>query len=124
MKAIAADSEDEAGAPPRQPSNDEIDTSSTSGAQAVDGEPSPELATSAASPVTLRTGTKIADVINMLSRPDGATIDALVRATDWLPHTTRAALTGLRKRGCAIERSRTDAGHSVYRLTQPRQQGL
>ena len=33
-----------------------------------------------------------------------ATIDQLAAAMGWLPHTTRAALTGLRKRGFGIER--------------------
>jgi len=38
----------------------------------------------------------------MLSRKSGATLEALVDATGWLPHTTRAALTGLRKRGYTV----------------------
>lgn len=50
--------------------------------------------------------TKSADVIALMQRPDGATLDELVAATGWLPHTTRAALTGLRKKGHAIERSK------------------
>ena len=41
----------------------------------------------------------------MLSAEQGATIEALIAATGWLPHTTRAVLTGLRKRGYAIERT-------------------
>ena len=40
----------------------------------------------------------------MLAKDKGATLDALIEATGWLPHTTRAAITGLRKRGFAIER--------------------
>ena len=40
----------------------------------------------------------------MLSRERGATLDALTEATGWLPHTTRAALTRLRKKGYVIER--------------------
>jgi len=53
----------------------------------------------------------------MTSRPEGATLAAIIKATGWLPHSTYAALTGLRKRGYALERSRTDdAGPSVYRL--------
>ena len=63
-----------------------------------------------------RAGSKQALVIGMLSAKTGATIDALVDATGWLPHTTRAALTGLRKRGFAIERSRTDGAASIYRI--------
>lgn len=50
------------------------------------------------------TGTKTAMVIDLLRRDSGATLDELTGATSWLPHTTRAALTGLRKRGYAIEK--------------------
>ena len=34
-----------------------------------------------------------------MKRAKGATLDELIEATDWLPHTTRAALTGLRNAG-------------------------
>ena len=71
-----------------------------------------------------RSGTKIDDVVKMLSRPEGATLEAIIKATGWLPHTTYAALTGLRKRGYALERSRHDnVGRSVYRLAPPSQTG-
>ena len=41
----------------------------------------------------------------------------LVAATGWLPHTTRAALTGLRKRGYAVGIDRADKVRgSVYRI--------
>lgn len=54
-------------------------------------------------------------VIALLKRPDGATTAELIEATGWLPHTTRAALAGLRKKGHAIERgTRGDA--TCYRL--------
>jgi hypothetical protein len=43
-----------------------------------------------------RTGSKRALVIGLLQRAKGATLDELVEATGWLPHTTRAAPTGLR----------------------------
>jgi len=125
MKAIVGDNEDSMGAPGRDPSADEVEAGPTGGAhQAVESEQSPELDAPAASPVAPRSGTKIDDVVKMLSRPEGATIDALVTATGWLPHTTRAALTGLRKRGYAVGRSRAgDGGPSVYRLTRPSQSG-
>jgi hypothetical protein len=51
------------------------------------------------SPSSPRSGTKIAQVIDLLRRSDGVTLPELVAATGWLPHTTRAALTGRRKRG-------------------------
>ena len=63
-----------------------------------------------------RDGSKQALLISMLSAKAGATIDALIDATGWLPHTTRAALTGLRKRGFSVERSRADGEASVYRI--------
>jgi hypothetical protein len=66
-------------------------------------------------PSAPREGTKLAQVIELLRRHDGATIGDLTAATGWLAHTTRAALTGLRKRGYAvtINRSNKERG-SIY----------
>ena len=64
-----------------------------------------------------RAGSKQALVVEMLSQEPGATLDALIEATGWLPHTTRAALTGLRKRGVAVERFRHETMGSLYRIT-------
>jgi hypothetical protein len=64
-----------------------------------------------------RDGSKLALVIDLLLRSDGATIVDLTEATGWLPHTTRAALTGLRKRGYAVLRERVGPGDSVYRIS-------
>lgn len=63
-----------------------------------------------------RAGSKQALVVTMLSKDKGVTLDALVEATGWLPHTTRAAMTGLRKRGFAIERTRHETKGSLYRI--------
>lgn len=63
-----------------------------------------------------RPGTKQALVITLLSRPGGATLDDLIAATGWLPHTTRAALTGLRQKGYALTRSKCPDGKSIYCL--------
>jgi len=63
-----------------------------------------------------RAGSKQALVIEMLSKDRGATLDALIEATGWLPHTTRAALTGLRKRGFAVERIPNETKGSLYRI--------
>jgi len=49
---------------------------------------------------------KIKTVIALLGRDDGATLEEMMAATGWLPHTVRAALTGLRKKGHAIEKSK------------------
>jgi hypothetical protein len=92
---------------------------------AAAGAPAPSIASAdssqiAASPrseLTIpRQGSKLAEVMALLGRKQGVGIEELTSATGWLPHTTRAALTGLRKRGCAIERSRSEAGGSIYRI--------
>ena len=71
----------------------------------------------ASPPTSPRGGTKIAQVVELLQRGDGATLAELVAATDWLPHTTRAALTGLRKRGYVVTIDQADkARGSVYRI--------
>ena len=75
--------------------------------------------TAAAKPAkgTPREGTKIAQVINLLQRDPGATLDDLIAATGWLPHTARAALTGLRHRGYEVRLERGDKGRaSTYRV--------
>ena len=69
-------------------------------------------------PSISRPGSKLMEVIELLRRDSGATIDELIGATDWLPHTTRAALTGLRKRGHAITRDRSN-GVTRYILRAP-----
>ncbi|MEJ7927929.1 DUF3489 domain-containing protein [Sphingobium sp. AN641] len=58
---------------------------------------------------------KSAAVLTMLRQDEGATLDELVAATGWLPHTTRAALSELRKKGHAIERGKREQV-SIYHL--------
>jgi hypothetical protein len=77
----------------------------------------------ASTPKFPRRGTKIAGVIELLQGNDGVTLAELVANTGWLPHTARAALTGLRKRGYAVVIDRADkARGSVYR-TEPSEMG-
>ena len=66
-----------------------------------------------------RQGTKIATVIEMLRSPSGASIEDLTMATEWQPHTTRAAITGLRKRGLVVERTKEERRKriaTIYRI--------
>jgi hypothetical protein len=51
----------------------------------------------------------------LLQRRHGATLNELIEATHWLAHTTRAALTRLRKRGYAVVIDRSERG-SFYRI--------
>ncbi|WP_019903530.1 DUF3489 domain-containing protein [Methylobacterium sp. 77] len=64
-----------------------------------------------------RSGTKQALIIAMLQRDEGATVADLMAATSWLAHSTRAALTGLRKRGMTLTKGCDAEGRTVYRLT-------
>ena len=64
----------------------------------------------------VRSGTKKAKVIGLLGRADGASIDDICALTGWLAHTTRAALTGLRKDGMVIEMVRREGGVTHYRI--------
>ena len=70
-----------------------------------------------AAPQLNRGGTKQARVIAMLERDAGATLGELVAATGWLPHTTRAALTGLRHKGFILDKSKREDGTTVYRIS-------
>jgi hypothetical protein len=85
--------------------------------QSPDGGRSEETAAGVRSSAP-REGTKLAQVIALLERAEGATISDLTTATGWLAHTTRAALTGLRKRGYTVELDKgTDGKESRYRIT-------
>jgi Protein of unknown function (DUF3489) len=64
-----------------------------------------------------RDGSKLTLVIEHLQRADSATIVDLTQATGWLPHTTRAVLAGLRKRGYPVIHDRIGGGDSVYRVS-------
>jgi hypothetical protein len=75
----------------------------------------PAQARKAGSEAGPREGSKKAHVLSLLSRPEGATIDDLLTATGWLPHTTRAALTGLRKEGYEFVKNKNAKGETVYR---------
>jgi|GEM_PF-1160383 len=54
--------------------------------------------------------TKKAKLIALLSRKNGADVPSLSETLGWLPHTTRAALTGLRKAGYEITSSKSGNG--------------
>ena len=63
--------------------------------------------------------TKKSKVREMLARPEGATLEAICKATGWQPHSARAMLSGFRKEGCVVERAGSrdgNAGGSVYRI--------
>lgn len=64
-----------------------------------------------------RAGTKQAVLVEMLERPEGATIEEMMKATGWLSHTVRGALAGaLKKRlGLKIDSEKVEGRGRVYR---------
>lgn len=52
----------------------------------------------------------------LLKRPQGASIEELSKATGWLPHSCRAKISGLRKAGFKIEKSKSAARKLTYRI--------
>jgi hypothetical protein len=61
--------------------------------------------------------TKTDLVLSLLRRDEGASLDELVVATSWLPHSARAALTGLRKKGHTVTLDKTGERH-CYRVAE------
>jgi len=78
---------------------------------------------------TPRTGTKQALMIDLLKRPEGATVEQIAAATGWQHHTIRGAISGALKKklGLTVEATRTrevgpnrtgaKGSTTVYRIT-------
>jgi Protein of unknown function (DUF3489) len=147
LQAIGVETEDAApeGATPA----DTGATSGEAGVQAVEGPAHSTAADSAATPAkgkrkakaakpgnpapaekpTPRTGTKQALMIDLLTRPEGATVEQIAAATGWQHHTIRGAISGALKKklGLAVEATRTrevgpnkpgtKCSTTVYRIT-------
>ena len=69
-------------------------------------------------PVKLRTGTKLALMIEMLRRPEGATVDQIMDATGWQRHSVRGAFAGALKKklGLAVTSEKVEDRGRVYRV--------
>ena len=63
--------------------------------------------------------TKRDQLAAMLLRDEGATINDMIAATGWLPHTVRAVMTGLKKLGYTIDSDKID-GLRTYRAVEPK----
>ncbi len=81
---------------------------------ATGGDAAPER-TGAAATQQPRPGGKLGRVLDALGGAGGATLAEMAELTGWQPHTTRAALTRLRRRGHALERLDLD-GRKAYLL--------
>lgn len=61
--------------------------------------------------------TKAAAVTKLLSRNRGATLAEIMVMTSWQPHSSRAFLTGLRKKGRVLIKEARKNGETAYRLS-------
>ena len=87
------------------------DSATTRGTAAIAAEPAPPS-------TEAKVSSKVSQVLDLLRRPTGAGLDELIAATGWLPHITRAALTGLRKKGHLLISEKVE-GLRRYRIEGP-----
>jgi hypothetical protein len=69
-------------------------------------------------PAAPKAASKQQQLAALIVRDEGATLDQMIAATGWLPHTTRAALTGLKKKGYVISSDKVN-GVRTYRAVAP-----
>ena len=67
-----------------------------------------------------RTNSKQVDVIEMLRRPDGVTIEAIMKATGWQQHSVRGFFAGVvrKKLSLKLESAKSDDGNRVYHIVE------
>lgn len=65
---------------------------------------------------TITVPSKPQQILDLLNRDCGASLVELATLANWLPHSTRAYLTGLRKKGHVIDSDKVD-GVRRYRLS-------
>ena len=61
---------------------------------------------------------KAAIITKLLTRSKGATVPEMREATGWQPHSVRAFLSGLRKKGYSLSKEQRKSGEIAYRLTR------
>jgi len=66
-----------------------------------------------------RSGTRSDQLLSLLRRENGASLADIIAATNWLPHSARAALTGLRTKGVAIDKRKVDGVTRYFVAQEP-----
>lgn len=91
----------------------------TIGARKAKPDPAPKSeAPEAPKPVAIRAGTKQAQIIALLQRPEGASIGEIVEATGWQAHSARGMISGALKKklGLAITSAKEQGRGTVHRI--------
>ena len=67
-----------------------------------------------------REGSKSAAVVELLKRPDGATLKEIMKATGWQPHSVRGFISGTlgKKMRLKVESAKREDGERVYSLSK------
>ena len=99
-------------------------------AEAHPDDDGPEPATDEPQPRRQREGTKQAQMIAMLKRPEGATVEQLAEALNWARHTVRGAMAGALKKKLGLtittervrcvgpNREGARGSYSIYRVIE------
>ena len=83
----------------------------------LDADPQPTAAETP-TPVNIRAGTKQAQIIALLQRPEGAAITEIVAETGWMAHSVRGLISGALKKklGLPIASEKVEGRGTVYKL--------
>ena len=87
-----------------------------SGKKASPAKKAPKSPKSAPKATAARDGSKAAKVLELLRRPDGATLKGLMKATGWQAHSVRGFLSGTvgKKMGLTVASSKGEDGERTY----------
>jgi hypothetical protein len=88
---------------------------------APEAPPAPSPATAPPEAPPARGGTKKAVILDLLKRPEGASLEEMMRATEWAPHSVRGFLSGAirKKMGLLLASTKTEQGERRYKLVAP-----
>jgi hypothetical protein len=65
-----------------------------------------------------RDGSKSAKVLGLLRRPEGATLDEIMKTTKWQAHSVRGFIAILKRSGHKVESTISEAGERTYRIAK------
>ena len=89
-----------------------------SGKKATPAKKGPKVEKKAEKPAAARQGSKTEQVLELIKRPEGATLKELMKATGWQPHSVRGFISGTlgKKMGLTVESAKGEDGSRTYSL--------